>query len=121
VLSKLGLLERIAQVEKAPGVPFDHGQFQLITETVDEHAVDTLPMASSTLVQIKPVKRRQPAKELIICRGCDRHVMPGTKVCPFCQGDVRALARQHEKNLREARKAYHRLLKLLPRLDRVNQ
>ena len=123
-LSKHGLRERIAQVEKAPGTPFDHGQFELIVETVDEHAVETLPMANSTLVQIKPAKSRQPAKatqseELIICRGCDRHVMFDTKVCPFCQGDVRALAKSYEKNMREARKADQRLLKLLPQLDPV--
>jgi radical SAM protein with 4Fe4S-binding SPASM domain len=120
-LSKQGLRERIAQVEKAPGTPFDHGQFELIVETVDEHAVDTLPMASNTLVQIKPAKSRQTgkshSKELIICRGCDRHVMSDTRDCPFCQGDVRALAKSYEKNMREARKAYHRLLKLLPQLD----
>jgi radical SAM protein with 4Fe4S-binding SPASM domain len=120
-LSKQGLRERIAQVEKAPGTPFDHGQFELIVETVDEHAVDTLPMASNTLVQIKSAKSRQTgkshSKELIICRGCDRHVMSDTRDCPFCQGDVRALAKSYEKNMREARKAYHRLLKLLPQLD----
>ena len=127
-LSKQGLRERIAQVEKAPGVPFDHGQFELIVEAVDEQAhdsaVDKLPMANGTLVQIEPAKSRQPRntatqlKELILCRGCDRHVMPETKVCPFCQGDVRALAKRYEKNMREARKAYHRLLKLLPALER---
>jgi radical SAM protein with 4Fe4S-binding SPASM domain len=120
-LSKQGLRERIAQVEKAPGTPFDHGQFELIVETVDEHAVDTLPMASNTLVQIKPAKSRQTgkphSKELIICRGCDRHVMSDTRDCPFCQGDVRALAKSYEKNMRAARKAYDRLLKLLPQLD----
>jgi len=118
-LSKQGLREKIVQVAKAPGTPFDHGRFELIVETVDEHAVDKLPMATSPLVQIKPAHRKSttPTKELIICRGCDRHVMRDTKVCPFCQGDVRALAKQHEKNMREARKAYQRLLKFLPQLD----
>jgi radical SAM protein with 4Fe4S-binding SPASM domain len=124
-LSKQGLRERIAQVEKAPGVPFDHGQFELIVETVDEHTVDTLPMTNGALVQIKPAKSRQlrktatDAEELIICRNCDRHVMPDTKVCPFCQGDVPAASKRHEKNMREAKKAYHRLLKLLPTLNRL--
>src|SRR5215203_3336947 len=32
-LSKQGLRERIAQVERAPGTPFDHGRFELILET----------------------------------------------------------------------------------------
>ena len=31
-LSKQGLRERIAQVEQAPGTPFDHGRFELILE-----------------------------------------------------------------------------------------
>ena len=118
-LAKQGLRERIAQVEKAPGVPFDHGQFELVLETIDERArVSAVDTTSNVLVQITPVKRCQPRKtsaqpeELIICRGCDRHVFPDTKVCPFCQGNVSALAKRYEKNLREARKAYQRLLEL---------
>jgi radical SAM protein with 4Fe4S-binding SPASM domain len=118
-LAKQGLRERIAQVEKAPGVPFDHGQFELVLETIDERArVSAVDTTSNVLVQITPVKRCQPRKtsaqpeELIICRGCDRHVFPDTKICPFCQGNVSALAKRYEKNLREARKAYQRLLEL---------
>jgi len=122
-LSKQGLRERIAQVEKAPGVPFDHGRFELILETVDGEPVDTLGLTNN-LVQIGSARRRQRKKvygssvdefkELILCRGCDRHVLPETRVCPFCQGDVRTLQKQHDRNLREARKAYQKLLQLLP-------
>ena len=117
-LAKQGLRERIAQVEKASGVPFDHGQFELVLETIDERARVSAVDTSNALVQITPVKRRQPRKkttqpeELIICRGCDRHVFPDTKVCPFCQGNIPALAKRYEKNLRKARKAYERLLAL---------
>jgi radical SAM protein with 4Fe4S-binding SPASM domain len=110
-LSKKGLRERIVQVEKAPGTSFDHGRFELVVESVDgSSVVENVP----TLVQI--ASRRPPRKpgELIICRNCDRHVFAGTKVCPFCNGDVAAHAKRYEKNLREARKAYQRLLKLLP-------
>ena len=121
-LSKQGLRERIAQVEKAPGVPFDHGRFELLLEAADgTSAVDKFPMTGNSLVQIGSLKssRRKKANgssqpELIICRSCDRHVFPDTKICPFCHGDVPALAKLHEKKLREARKAYKRLLKLLP-------
>jgi Y-X(10)_GDL-associated radical SAM protein len=119
-LSKQGLRERIAQVETAPGVPFDHGRFELILEKANGDPVEMLPMTNN-LVQIKshsPKKLRQASaaefEELILCRGCDRHVLPMTRVCPFCQGDIRALQKQHDRNLREARKAYQRLLKLLP-------
>jgi Y-X(10)_GDL-associated radical SAM protein len=128
-LSKQGLRERIAQIEKAPGVPFDHGKFELILETTGGEAcasaVDRLPMAADNLVQIGSagISRRRKAaqsaapEELILCRSCDRHVMADTKVCPFCRGDVRALAKLHDKKLREAKRAYQRLLKLLPTLD----
>jgi len=122
-LSKQGLRERIAQVEKAPGVPFDHGRFELILETVDGEPVETLGLTNN-LVQIGSARRRQRKKvygssvnefkELILCRGCERHVLPETRVCPFCQGDVRTLQKQHDRNLREARKAYQKLLQLLP-------
>ena len=102
-LSKQGLRERIAQVEKAPGTPFDHGQFELIVETVDEHAVGTLPMASGTLVQIKPAKSRQtrntttPPKELILMPADYVAHVPTRKCAPFCKGNVPALTKRHEK------------------------
>jgi Y-X(10)_GDL-associated radical SAM protein len=127
-LSKQGLRERIAQVEKAPGVPFDHGRFELVVETVDGEMAELgkLPMTGNTLVQIGSArssrsKRSSAAalqpKELVLCRNCDRHVFHGTKVCPFCAGDIRALAKLHDKKLRAARKAYQRLLQLLPPSD----
>ena len=108
-LSKQGLRERIVQIEKAPGTPFDHGRFELVVESVDgSSVVESVP----PLVQINSEKAK--LKELIICRNCDRHVFAGTTVCPFCRGNISAHAKRYEKNLREARKAYQRLLKLLP-------
>ena len=112
-LARQGLRERIAQVEKAPGTSFDHGRFELIVESVDGTA--TVGSLSESLVQITSRRRKaRTSKRLIICRNCDRHVFAGTLVCPFCNGNVPALAKRHAKNLREARKAYRRLLKLLP-------
>jgi len=118
-LSKQGLRERIVQIEKAPGTPFDHGRFELLVESVDgSSVVDSLPANGATLIQINSGKVKQRSapkpKDLIICRNCDRHVFAGTNLCPFCHGDVPAHAKRYEKNLREARKAYQRLLKLLP-------
>jgi Y-X(10)_GDL-associated radical SAM protein len=86
-------------------------------------SLSTIPLSGNTLVQIVPVRKRRGQKpperprrvmpkQLIICRGCDRHVMSGTKNCPHCKGDVKALAIAHEKRMREARRAYRRLLKL---------
>lgn len=142
-LSRQGMRERIVQIEKAPGKPFDHGRFALVLEGADgkplpEDTVNSdnaasasasttksaksIPLTSTSLVQIMPSKngRRSTRKtqtaeppELVICRGCNRHVNDGTKVCPHCGGNVVALTRAHEKNLREDRKAYRRLLKLM--------
>jgi len=120
-LSKQGLRERIEQVERAPGTSFDHGRFELILENTDGSASASinakLPLANN-LVQIssprKQTKRTTAKKELVLCRGCNRHVFAGTKICPFCQGNVRALANRYARDLREAKKAYQRLLKLLP-------
>jgi Y-X(10)_GDL-associated radical SAM protein len=108
-LSKQGLRERIVQVEKAPGTSFDHGRFELILETLD----GTTTTSANNLVQITSARRGRPS-ELVLCRGCNRHVKIGTTVCPFCSGDISSLAKQHKKNLRDAKKAYQRLLKLLP-------
>jgi radical SAM protein with 4Fe4S-binding SPASM domain len=143
-LSRQGLRERIVQIEKAPGIPFDHGRFALVQEGLDGEPVDqvstadqalaagvnAIPLTGSTLIQIGTTKKhreqkaskQKPAKrpaasasaDLIICRGCNRHVLADTKVCPFCEGDIRSLTKQHDKNLREAQRAYSRLLKLLP-------
>jgi hypothetical protein len=117
-LSKQGLRERITQVERAPGTSFDHGRFELILETVDgTAAVDKLPVANN-LVQISSArsktKRVQKQKELVLCRGCNRHVFAGTKICPFCEGNIRTLANRYARDLREAKKAYQRLVELLP-------
>jgi radical SAM protein with 4Fe4S-binding SPASM domain len=123
-LSKQGLRERISQVARAPGVPFDHGQFELIVESADG-TIDKLPVTGTNLVQIgstrpKP-KKAQNQNELIICRGCDRHVFAGTRICPFCDGDINALAKLHDKRMREARKAYKRLLQLLPQVEKFSR
>lgn len=143
-LSQQGLRERIVQIEKAPGVPFDHGRFALVQENLDGTAVvdgvlgadqpvaaiNAIPLNGSSLIQIGSTRKpregktatQQAAKyaatttatDLIICRGCSRHVLPETKVCPFCEGDIRSLTKQHEKSQRETQRAYTRLLKLMP-------
>ena len=120
-LSKEGLRERIVQIERAPGTSFDHGRVELVVESRDgSSVVDILPANGTTLVQLTSARRKatsrsvQKPKELVVCRNCDRYVYTGTRRCPFCDGDVAAHAKRYEKNLREARKAYQRLLKLLP-------
>jgi Y-X(10)_GDL-associated radical SAM protein len=132
-LQRRGLRERVALVAPAPGTPFDHGEFELVLETSDgrpiteaEDGSPAIPLGAKPLVQISSARKRPtpafktPAQtfaapeELIICRGCNRHVFPGTTECPHCGGDVRAHERAHKRRAREARKAYEELLKLLP-------
>ncbi|HEY0725314.1 MAG TPA: hypothetical protein VGD41_15225, partial [Pyrinomonadaceae bacterium] len=80
---------------------------ELILEAMDGKAT------TNNLIQITPARTRHET-ELILCRGCNRHVKTGTKVCPFCSGDIDILTKQYNKKLREAKRAYQRLLKLLP-------
>lgn len=144
-LSRQGMRERIVQIERAPGKPFDHGRFELVLEGADgkplpaetalsvdpavrplafvSNAINSIPLGGNSLVQILPPKRARAKSavkaqasepvELIICRGCNRHVTTGTKTCPHCAGDVRAFAKAYEKEQRATRKAYLRLLKLM--------
>jgi Y-X(10)_GDL-associated radical SAM protein len=140
-LARKGLRERIVQVEPAPGKSFDHGLFALVLETIDGRALQPStgpshttaggpsrspsPIPKSGLVQIRPArkkqsensskKRREPAApiRLELCRGCDRHIMPGTITCPHCGGNVESLSKVHDKRLREARRAARRLMKIL--------
>src|SRR5918912_2172363 len=85
-LSSRGLRERIVRVEEAPGKPFDHGRFEIVLETTAGQPLSGLP-TSTRLVQItSPRKRSAQASakkksgpnltQMIICRGCNRHVMP---------------------------------------------
>ncbi len=128
-LEARGLRERVVPAQPAPGLSFDHGTFDLLLETLDGCAVASAP--GSGLVQIGRPAKQAPAdaarpfkagrkasvgrKALSLCRACDRHVRPGTRACPFCGADVRASEHAHRRRLREARKAYRQLLKLLPR------
>jgi hypothetical protein len=87
--------------------------------------INSIPLAGGGLVQITSArkqragrpsaKKRRPATvtKLILCRGCDRHVLTGAETCPHCGGNVPALTRAYEKRLREARRATRRLMKLL--------
>jgi radical SAM protein with 4Fe4S-binding SPASM domain len=126
-LEQQGLRESVIRSAPAPGQPFDYGRFDLVLETLDGTPVSPTANASTgqtRLVQIKPARARVAAKqttqkptthqELVICRGCNRHVMPGTRVCPHCGVGIATMERKHKKRLREARQAYDALVRLLP-------
>ncbi|HEV7904593.1 MAG TPA: GDL motif peptide-associated radical SAM/SPASM maturase [Pyrinomonadaceae bacterium] len=135
-MDKQGLRERIVQTAPAPGTPFDHGQFELVVEKKDgtplsseERTRTAIAPATPTgkLVQIKSARQKRVApkpaatiqayqeRELLeVCRGCNRHVLPGEVTCPHCEGDLKTFERAYEKRMRAARRAYRELLKHLP-------
>jgi Y-X(10)_GDL-associated radical SAM protein len=123
-----GLFELV--LEGADGQPLPNSPDECSVETAataDGNLSSSIPLAGNNpLVQILPAKKRSRKTtsaaptthatapiQLIICRGCNRHVMTGTKACPHCDGDVPALNKVYERNQREDRKAYRRLLKLM--------
>jgi Y-X(10)_GDL-associated radical SAM protein len=131
-LAKHGFRERVEQVERAPGQSFDHGRFELVLETHEEDRVEFLEFpldyreAASTPTSkiytstsseqrhnLEQISCKLPFLE--ICRGCNRHIFPGTETCPHCDGDVWQLARTYELNLTTARQAQEHLLILLER------
>ena len=128
-LQSQGLRERIVRTEAPPGLPFDHGKFELVLERIDNGEIvsgEALHRSSSTgngnLVKLtssirkktSPQKASQAsAQELEICRGCRQYVNAGTKMCPHCDGDVGTLGRAYERNLRKAKKAERELAQLL--------
>jgi hypothetical protein len=112
------------RVEEAPGTPFDHGRFDLVLETSAGEAVSELALSGATKpIQITSSRKRaaksvaseaaRELQELVICRGCNRHVMQGDKTCPHCKGNVRTLERAYQKTYRAAQQAYEQLLEIL--------
>ena len=109
-LQKQGLRERVSQVAGAPGRSFDHGRFEVVLESFDGKAVAAQDRKRKVYGKLQ-AKRKRAFLEL--CRGCNRHVLPGEITCPHCGGDINQLAQTYEKKLIEARRAHHRLLTLL--------
>jgi radical SAM protein with 4Fe4S-binding SPASM domain len=84
--------------------------------------------AARRLVQINPLRKnskhakvsnrpRTAPPGLTLCRGCKRYVHADTRVCPFCDGDVDALAAAYAERLRAARKLSRRLRRRLRQVD----
>lgn len=143
-LSERGLRERIVQVEKAPGLSFDHGRFELVLEQLDKRTETWKPVsapadnpvamlsnqrravlrendAGSNLVTLtSALNRSAPARgsraavqALVVCRGCSRYVRKTERVCPFCHGNISALARTYRRRLTAAKRIQRRLEELI--------
>jgi Y-X(10)_GDL-associated radical SAM protein len=123
-LSSQGLRERVVRVGEAPGQPFDYGLFELALETTEGAPVSALSLSPAVKpVQItSSIKRAarparniapQETEQLIICRGCNRHVMPDSVTCPHCKGNIKSLERAYQKSFRAAEQAYEQLFELM--------
>jgi radical SAM protein with 4Fe4S-binding SPASM domain len=98
-LKKDGLRERIHLVERAPGVSFDNGIFELIVEDAGGRCVSrTKPPSgfSSEGSLSKPVRRKT---DLLVCSACDQFALPQEVVCPFCNGASLETPEQRQLNL----------------------
>ena len=105
-LSERGLRERVVQIERAPGKPFDHGRFALVLETLDgESAVSSTEpglaetydapvnaftnvssLPSSALVQIRRKSKPRTIRPLV----ADVAVLPDRLIlCRGCRRHVR--------------------------------
>lgn len=120
-LARRGLRERIDPAEKAPGHSFDHGRFNLIQETLSGEPIQC-PGSDGRLYQLQGMGQANPEQDrprtdklsfLEICRGCRRHVLPGTRSCPHCGSAVPELASSYAADLNAARRAERSLLELL--------
>lgn len=129
-LSKHNLRERIIQVEPAKGKPFDHGRFELLLETYEGERINFNEyLFKNKLGTFSPKRKlnastsyeqsRNQAYEshklpfLELCRGCNRHIFPGTETCPHCNGDIQHLKQSYNLNLTTAKQAQERLLSYL--------
>ena len=90
---------------------------QLDIESRPKQLVQISPMKRSRLT-VKPSSRpRISPSALMLCRGCRRYVFADTVTCPFCTGDINALAAAYHDRLRAARKLSQRLRKRLKRIN----
>lgn len=117
-LARDGKRERIVKVEDAPGTPFDRGRFALLLENLDgtgDATVQEPPPPRPASEIVRTTKDRIP-QSLVLCRGCEQYVHPGTKLCPFCAGDVNLLAEEHEASERRIDQAKAELEQVLARI-----
>lgn len=107
------------KVEEAPGKPFDRGRFALLLEALDgsgEPVLQEPPPPRTASEIVRATKDRVPPT-LTLCRGCEQYVHPGTETCPFCSGDVGALAAAWEDREQRIAAAAARVQELMAKLN----
>jgi radical SAM protein with 4Fe4S-binding SPASM domain len=120
-LQQAGLHERIRQISRAPGVPFDNGIFELVIEddrgkTFDYRAAPLTEFSCEGSLSKVSAKRR----ELLLCSACDQFVQSQEVECPFCKGltlESRAMREQKSAELAPVLQTVRALLDSKPLID----
>ena len=120
-LARAGKRERIEQAEPAPGLPFDHGRFDLILEPLDgsgnlgERIVIAPPPVLNSISREPRTGPNRIPPALIICRGCDQYVFSNETQCPHCGSDIRTINEEYSRNAAAAREAAEMLSQAIRR------
>jgi Y-X(10)_GDL-associated radical SAM protein len=108
-LAERGLRERVEQVETAPGLPFDHGRFNLILEPLDggpgERKIVAPPASLSRIRGPSNQIERPVPQKLSICRRCDQYVFAKEVVCPHCGSHIEKVNAEFERDTAAVRHA----------------
>lgn len=112
-LQKEGKKERIRKIREAEGKPFDYGLFEIVVEDFNGNVLEVQnPLEIETPKVPQKETLRVPVK-MEICRGCNHHVFEGTEICPHCEDNIEEVKQNYELSLKEAKKAYEKLLILM--------
>jgi radical SAM protein with 4Fe4S-binding SPASM domain len=103
-LQRQGLRESVRQIAAAPGNSFDHGMFEIVTETIAGVETDVIA------VDLTPHDENASKVKLAVCYACFRHVFEGTATCPFCTADVPEAHARYTAAVQEARNAAESLI-----------
>jgi Y-X(10)_GDL-associated radical SAM protein len=119
-LEKQGLQERVVKIREAAQASFAVGEFELITERIEDGTVVSSSTSQRQLVQLgdatkdrwEPREGRSPPS-LELCRACHCYIWPHETVCPHCNADIQAAAEVWEEDTRRREAALDAVKALL--------
>ncbi|WP_144312478.1 GDL motif peptide-associated radical SAM/SPASM maturase [Terriglobus saanensis] len=111
-LEKQGLRERVVKIRDAAPDSFAVGEFELITERIEDGTVAASSVSQKQLVQLglsnderwSPREGRVPPT-LKLCRACNEYVWPHEVDCPHCGENIAASLAQYQEDTRRRREA----------------
>jgi Y-X(10)_GDL-associated radical SAM protein len=119
-LQKQGLRERIVKIRDAAPASFAVGEFELITERMNDGAVVTSSISQKSLVQLgvsgpekwESREGRVPP-HLDLCRGCNSYIWQGETQCPHCGAGVQLAAEKWAEDVERREAAMETVRELL--------